>query len=102
MIPTSKARKKYADETLSSDYVIWNGPMGLFEKPQFAAGTKCVMEAMVKCNGTTVIGGGDTLTALQDKEQLDHITHISTGGGALLEYLEKESLPGIDIIKKHK
>ena len=96
------ARTKYTDEILSSDYVIWNGPMGLFEKPQFAAGTKCVMEAMVKCNGTTVIGGGDTLTALQDKEQLDHITHISTGGGALLEYLEKESLPGIDIIKKHK
>jgi len=95
----SKARKKYADEILSSDSVIWNGPMGLFEKPQFIAGTKSVMDAMVKCKGTTVIGGGDTLTALQDKKQLNHITHISTGGGALLEYLEKESLPGIDIVK---
>jgi len=95
----SKARKKYADEILSSDSVIWNGPMGLFEKPQFIAGTKSVMDAMVKCKGTTVIGGGDTLTALQNKKQLNHITHISTGGGALLEYLEKESLPGIDIVK---
>jgi len=94
-----ESRKQYAQEIVNADSVIWNGPMGLFEERQFAVGTKAIMDAMVKNTGTTVIGGGDTLTALDNKKQLEHITHVSTGGGALLEYLEKESLPGIDIVK---
>lgn len=93
-----KTRKKYTDEIVSADSVIWNGPMGLFEKPQFKAGTDSIMQAMVKSKGITVIGGGDTLSALSNKGQLKDITHVSTGGGALLEYLEKESLPGINIV----
>lgn len=95
-----KTIKSYKRKITASDRVIWNGPMGLFEDERFARGTEEILQALCKHKGTTIIGGGDTLTAIKDKTVLDKITHISTGGGALLEFLEKETIPGVEIVKK--
>jgi len=78
--------------------IIWNGPMGMFEKEKFRQGTDRIYEA-IRSNkrAVSVVGGGDTLTALRDKD-LSGFTHVSTGGGALLEFIEKGSLPGIDAL----
>lgn len=94
-----KARQKYKKKIINSDRVIWNGPMGLFEDKRYATGTSSILQAMTKNSGTTIIGGGDTLTAIKDKSIIGKITHVSTGGGALLEFLEKGTLPGIEIVK---
>ena len=94
-----KTRKKYSNKILESDYAIWNGPIGLFEDARFAKGTSGILNAMLRSKGTTIIGGGDTLTAVSNNKALKNISHISTGGGALLEFLEKGTLPGIEIVK---
>jgi phosphoglycerate kinase len=78
--------------------VIWNGPMGVFEMPNFSHGTKAVAEAMAKVKGVTIIGGGDSAAAVISMGFADKMTHISTGGGASLEYLEGLVLPGIDCL----
>ncbi|MDO4493739.1 MAG: phosphoglycerate kinase [Clostridia bacterium] len=75
--------------------VIWNGPMGVFEMPAFAEGTKGVAEACAECNGVTIIGGGDSASAVKKLGFASKMTHISTGGGASLEYLEGKVLPGV-------
>jgi len=85
----------------SAATVVWNGPVGYFENPQFRRGTDFIYYSITEnTDVVSIIGGGDTLSAISKKEYLDKITHISTGGGAMLEFIEKGSLPGIDALKK--
>lgn len=81
--------------------IIWNGPMGYFENPNFRNGTDFIFFAIAEnTKAESLVGGGDTMAAISKKEYLDRITHLSTGGGAMLEYIEKGSLPGIDALDK--
>lgn len=90
-----KTANMYADEIKSSKTVIWNGPMGVFEFENFAKGTLEVAKAMANSDAVTVIGGGDSAAAVNQLGFGDEMTHISTGGGASLEFLEGKELPGI-------
>ncbi len=94
-----KTRKLFADAVMASKTVVWNGPMGVFENPTLAAGTLAVAKAMADSSATTVIGGGDSAAAVMQLGFGDKMTHISTGGGASLEYLEGKELPGIACIQ---
>ena len=87
--------KLYCDAVADAGTVIWNGPMGVFEFPAFAVGTKAVAEALSKTNAITIIGGGDSAAAVQQLGYADKMTHISTGGGASLEFMEGKELPGV-------
>ena len=91
--------KLFADAVKASKTVVWNGPMGVFENPTLAAGTLAVAKAMAESDATTVIGGGDSAAAVQQMGLGDKMTHISTGGGASLEFLEGKELPGIAVIQ---
>lgn len=83
--------------------IIWNGPVGYFENPAFRRGTDFIYYAITQNKeATSIVGGGDTLAAISKKEYLDKITHISTGGGAMLEFIEKGTLPGIETLKYSK
>ncbi|MBQ3274104.1 MAG: phosphoglycerate kinase [Christensenellaceae bacterium] len=88
-------RLLFANEIKSAKTVVWNGPMGVFEMPAFAEGTKAVAKALAECEGTTIIGGGDSAAAVKQLGYADSMSHISTGGGASLEFLEGKELPGI-------
>ncbi|MDC3416178.1 phosphoglycerate kinase [Aquibacillus salsiterrae] len=90
-----KTREKYADIVKGSKLVIWNGPMGVFELDAFANGTKAVADALAKTEGYTVIGGGDSAAAVEKFDYADKMDHISTGGGASLEFMEGKVLPGV-------
>ncbi|WP_251318442.1 phosphoglycerate kinase [Flintibacter muris] len=87
--------KLYCDAVADAGTVIWNGPMGVFEFDKFAVGTKAVAEALSKTNAITIIGGGDSAAAVQQLGYADKMTHISTGGGASLEFMEGKELPGV-------
>jgi phosphoglycerate kinase len=87
--------KAYADLLSSARSVVWNGPMGVFEIDAFAAGTNAVARAVASVNGTTIIGGGDSIAAIRKAGMADRVTHISTGGGASLEFLGGRTLPGV-------
>jgi phosphoglycerate kinase len=85
----------YADAIGDAKTVVWNGPMGVFEIEAFAAGTNAVARAVADVKGTTIIGGGDSIAAVKKAGIADRITHISTGGGASLEFLAGRTLPGV-------
>lgn len=90
-----KTRELFADAVKDAKTVVWNGPMGCFEMPNFAKGTIAICEALAKVDGTTIIGGGDSASAANNLGFGDKMTHISTGGGASLEFLEGKELPGV-------
>jgi phosphoglycerate kinase len=88
----------YAEEVAGAGTVFWNGPMGAFELEPFSAGTRAVAEAVAAAPGTTVVGGGDSASALASFGLAEEVTHLSTGGGAALELLEGKPLPGVDVL----
>lgn len=90
--------KLFAQTIIGAKTVIWNGPMGVFEFPAFAEGTKQVAAACAECEGTTIIGGGDSASAVKKLGFASKMTHISTGGGASLEFLEGKVLPGVAVL----
>ena len=91
----TETAKLYADAVKSAKTVVWNGPMGVFENPTLAAGTIAVAKALAETDATTIIGGGDSAAAVNQLGFGDKLTHISTGGGASLEFLEGKELPGV-------
>jgi phosphoglycerate kinase len=90
----------FADVVLDARTVLWNGPMGLFEDPRFAAGTKTLAQAMADTKAFTVVGGGDSAAALAEFGLADDVDHVSTGGGASLELLELGDLPGLAALRE--
>ena len=93
-----KTREKYSQIVKGSKLVIWNGPMGVFELNAFANGTKAVAEALAETDGYTVIGGGDSAAAVEKFNLADKMDHVSTGGGASLEFMEGKVLPGVEAL----
>ena len=93
-----RTAKAYADALSDARTVVWNGPMGVFEIDAFAQGTIAVAKAVADVNGTTIVGGGDSIAAVKKAGVADRITHISTGGGASLEFLGGQTLPGVAVL----
>lgn len=97
-----KTVEQYRRVIVESKTVVWNGPMGVFEMDAFAEGTIGVAKAMEACAGTTIIGGGDSVAAVEKAGVAEQMTHISTGGGASLEFMEGKELPGVAVLADHE
>jgi phosphoglycerate kinase len=93
-----KTIDRYASMIRDAKTVVWNGPMGVFEIPDFATGTNAIAQAVASVQGTTIVGGGDSIAAVNQAGVADRITHISTGGGASLEFLGGRKLPGVEAL----
>ncbi len=90
--------KLFSEALQKAATVLWNGPLGVFEVPKFASGTRAIAETVARLKATTIVGGGDSIAALQQLHLADKVTHLSTGGGATLEYIEFGVLPGIEAL----
>ena len=91
----------FAEVVAGAGTVLWNGPLGAFEDPRFAGGTRIVAEAVANCPGFSVVGGGDSASALEELGLCDRVDFLSTGGGASLSFIEREGhLPGIDALRQ--
>ena len=95
-----KTIELFANEVKNAKTVVWNGPMGVFENPDLAKGTFAVAQALSETDAITVVGGGDSVAAVKKLGFADKMTHVSTGGGASLEYLEGKALPGVVCIQE--
>ncbi len=93
-----RSRERFASALEGARTVFWNGPMGVFEWPRFAEGTRAVAEAVAAVDGYTVVGGGDSVRAIQELGLVERVSWVSTGGGASLELLEGKELPGVAAI----
>lgn len=96
-----KSAEKFADKIKDAKTVVWNGPMGVFEVKEFSNGTIKIAQALAEADATTIVGGGDSALAIEMSGLKDKITHVSTGGGASLEFLEGKDLPGISAIENN-
>lgn len=92
----TKSQKLFADELAKMKLIVWNGPMGVFEMENYAKGTEAIAKAVADSEAVSIVGGGDSVSAVNKTGLSDKITHISTGGGASLEYLEGKKLPGVE------
>ena len=86
---------EFSDKLRSAKTIVWNGPMGMFEHAPFDAGTRAIAQAVAESEAISIVGGGDSVAAITEAGVADHITHVSTGGGASLEFLAGETLPGV-------
>src|SRR5690606_36239130 len=97
-----ESRQHFTDVIMASKTILWNGPMGVFEMDAFAKGTKAVADAVVTATergAFSLIGGGDSAAAVAKFRMTEHVSYVSTGGGALLEYMEGKQLPGVKAIR---
>jgi phosphoglycerate kinase len=94
-----KTASNYAEIISRANSIFWNGPMGMFEKDEYAGGTKAVAEALAASRAYSVVGGGDSAAAINKMGLSDKVSHISTGGGASLQYMEGNGLPGLQALK---
>jgi phosphoglycerate kinase len=90
--------RRYSEIIRSAKTIVWNGPMGVFEKPAFAQGTFAIARAVAESKAFSVVGGGDSAAAVAQAGVESKITHISTGGGAALEFLSGRKLPGVEVL----
>jgi phosphoglycerate kinase len=96
----SSTIERFAGAVADAETVLWNGPMGVFEWPAFATGTEGVARAIAACGGFTVVGGGDSAAAIRKLGVQNEVSHVSTGGGASLEFLEGVDLPGVAALRR--
>lgn len=94
-----KTQRQFATLIAEAKTIIWNGPMGLYEDTRFKKGTDFILKSIAESNALSIVGGGDTLTSIKSKKYIQKISHVSSGGGAMLEFLEKETLPGIEVLQ---
>jgi phosphoglycerate kinase len=90
--------KKFKAVIFTAKTVVWNGPLGKFEEPPYDAGTREVLKAVTQCQAFSVVGGGESIQALEEQELMDKVSFVSTGGGAMLEYMSGNKLPGIEVL----